>query len=193
MTENIVLDSLSVNDHHVILSYHINDMLDDKSIASLKRGAVSEVTHHIQLWKARGFMDKVVDEQYGAVKVFYDNWEQKFRIITEDEDRLTPHIETVRKKCCRVSDLTLSRRSTLEAHSKYYVTIQIAFQPISADTYETLRDVLKTSDDKETKETNKRSGGIWNTMLDIFGLGDKKFSFKSGDYIFENGTLSKVK
>ena len=75
--QHIVVDNLETIDSTLCLSYHINELLNEKSIEALQRGVQSEVVHKIQLWQDKAFINPLDKEYTHRIKVFYDNWEKR--------------------------------------------------------------------------------------------------------------------
>ena len=117
----ILVDSLMVNSNDLVLSYHIDGLLTNNTIQGLERGLTSEVLHHIRLWKRKKLFSAISSEVFISIKLYYDNWEDKFRIVTDTENRLTTQVETVREFCSQVENFPLIDISELESNYKYYI------------------------------------------------------------------------
>ncbi len=189
--DNIIIDSLVVRDNTLNLSYHINNLLDDKGVQALERGITSEVVHHIQLWRKKSFINPMEKEYVYSVKLFYDSWEKKYRILSNDENRLTFHLETVKEKCSVLENFPVADADDLERGQKYFISIDVIFQPISAESYNAISDIF-SSDEK--KQTGNKKNGFFGVLVNLLGFGDKKFSVKSQDFIItETGSVEFVK
>ncbi len=180
--QRVKLDSLVLDDGVVLLSYHIDKLLDDKSIEALERGITSEVVHHIQIWKRQNFINPMVHEETYPVKIFYDNWEKKYRIVSEDENRLTSNLQTVISKCTQVENLPLLAAEELEPGEKYYLSINVTFQPISAESYNAISDIF-TDDSEKPELKQEKKGGFMSVLVNLLGFGDKEYSLKTKNFI----------
>ncbi|MBN1464463.1 DUF4390 domain-containing protein [candidate division KSB1 bacterium] len=177
-----VIDDFKIIDSTLCVSYHIDELLDEKSIEALQRGVQSEVVHKIQLWQQKSFINPLEKELNHHIKVFYDNWEKKFKLETPDGYRLTPHIETVKRQCAFVEYFPLVPLSELERNKNYYVSVQVTFQLISAESYNALSDVF-AGEKKKSDAKEKKQGGFTSVLVNLLGLGDREFSLKSGSFI----------
>lgn len=187
--QRVTLDSLVVADGELALSYHIDDLLDEKSIEALERGITSEVVHHIQVWKRQRFINPLVYEEHYVVKIYYDTWEKKYRIVTTDENRLTSHLETVMQKCAVVEHLDLVPVNDLERGETYYISIDITFQPISAESYNAISDIF-TDDSEKPELQHKEKSGFMSVLVNLLGFGDKEYSLKTNNFkITDSGTI----
>ena len=179
--ESVVIDSLLVRDDQIYLSYHISDLLSEKGLQALERGITSEVVHHIQLWRKKGFINPLEKEYIYSIKIVYDSWERKYRIVSEDENRLTSQMQTVKEKCTVITDFPISKVADLEQDQKYFISISVTFQPISAESYTAISDIF-TKDEKKQKEEQKDKKGYFGVLVNLLGFGDKEFSVKSRDF-----------
>jgi len=181
----IIIDSLVVSGDHLLLGYHIENLMNEKVIEGLQRGFTSEIVHHIQVWRSKRLFSQIACEKFYSIKVYYDNWEGKFAIATESENRLTANVETLRRICSAIENLVLADTTTIEKNAKYYLTIQTTFQPISNESYQELRNWVSGRSQSEAPPKAKaaKRGRIFGVLLDLMGFGDKVVSFKSGTFI----------
>ncbi|MBN1560599.1 DUF4390 domain-containing protein [candidate division KSB1 bacterium] len=176
------VDDFKIIDSSLCVSYHIDELLNEKSIEALQRGVQSEVVHKIQLWQQKSFINPLEKELDYWIKIVYDNWEKKYRIETRDGYRLTPNIETVKKQCAFVEYFPLADLRELVRNRKYYVSVQVTFQLISAESYSALNDIF-TGEKKNAETQEKKTGGFVSVLVNLLGLGNKEFSLKSRDFI----------
>ncbi|MDZ7723762.1 MAG: DUF4390 domain-containing protein [candidate division KSB1 bacterium] len=176
-----VVDTLVVRDGMLVMSYHLKPVLDDNTVNSLKRGAITRLSHQIQVWRDRPLINNIVREYEYPVQLSYDNWEHKFRIQMPGEDRLTSNLETIRKKCTQMQEIELIPVNDLEPDAQYCITIRVKFAPLSVDTYDAIRGVLPESNESQRRGAG-HSGSIWQTALNLLGLGDKTFSLKTDNF-----------
>ncbi len=186
--QRVKLDSLVADDGVLSLSYHINELLDGKSIEALERGITSEVVHHIQIWKRQNFINPLIHEEHYPVKIYYDNWEKKYRIVTSEENRLTSNLETVIEKCSVVENIDLVSIDKLETGEKYYLSINITFQPISAESYNAISDIFTDGSEKPALQKEKKSG-FMSVLVNLLGFGDKEYSLKTKNFIITKSEI----
>ena len=172
---------LEIIDNILYVSYQIEKLLNEKSIEALQRGIKSEVIHKIQLWPHKRFINRPVKQYDPSVKVFYDSWEKKYKIETEDGYRLTSNIETVQKECSSVEFFPLAKVNELETDKEYFVSIQVTFQLISAESYNAISDVF-AGEKKKTGEPEEKKGGFVSVLVNLLGFGDKDFSLKTKSF-----------
>jgi hypothetical protein len=178
-----LIDDFKIIDSSLCVSYHIDELLNEQSIEALQRGVQSEVIHKIQLWQQKSFINPLAKELDYRIKVVYDNWEKKYRLETRDGGyRLTPNIETVKKQCASVEYFPIADLSEMMRNRKYYVSVQVTFQLISAESYSALSDIF-TGEKKSTETPEKKKGGLVSVLVNLLGLGNKEFSLKSDDFI----------
>ncbi len=185
--QHIVLDNIEPIDDALYISYSINDLLDEKSVGALQRGIKSEVVHSIQLWLNKGVINSVVVDRPQLIKIYWDSWEKKYRIESKDENgvttRLTTNIEKVKQQCSEIHDFFIIDLDELEKGKPYYVTVQVDFQLISAESYNAIRDIF--SRDRKKNSSTKKSGLV-SMFVNLLGMGDREFTFKSKDFTISN-------
>ena len=192
--QTVKIDSLFPEDGVLYLSYHVDDLIDEKSSDVLERGIASEVVHHIQLWKDKNFINTVEQPFFQTFKIVYDRWEKKYRIDTEDETRLTSHLETVIQKSTQLTRFPVTTLDKLEADQKYFVSINVTFQPISSESYNAISDIFSSEDSKERQTKGKKSDGFVSVLVNLLGFGDKEVLAKSKEFILtKDGKLEFVR
>jgi len=175
----IIVDSLSVQDYHLCLSFHLQDFFDEKVIQDLERGLVSEVRHHVQLWQRRGLISSIEKDTSVVLRLYYDNWTKKFALASRTENRLTSRPEALIEKSSGITDLKLAH---VTVSGKYYLTIQSTFQPISDDTYAELHDWVSGQEDDAGPPA--RRGRFFAFLADVLGFGDRQCDFKTREFNF---------
>ncbi len=182
--KKVAIDTLYISNGELLVSFHVNNLIDDKMIEGLKRGFTSEIVHKVQLWRRKKLLSQLVTEKYYTIKIYYDNWDEKFAVITESENRLTANIDRVREICSVVREFSVADSTRLDENAKYYLTVETTFQPISAETYQDLRDWVagKTHRSGKAAKPKKRRGKLFGVLVDLLGFGDKVFSYKSDSF-----------
>jgi hypothetical protein len=185
-------DSLFVENGDLFFTFHISGLMNEKAVKALERGLTSEIVHHIQLWQSKKIYSHIIFEDYYHVKVYFDNWDEKYIISTPSERRLTADQQTVQSLCTQVNKLKIADSSQVEVNAKYYLSIQTTFQPISDESYHELRNWVagKVRPEDEDKKKVRKKGTFFGVLLDLMGFGDKEITFKSKDFsIDQNGHL----
>jgi hypothetical protein len=184
----IYFDSLTVDDGGISLHYHIPELIDDQSLEVLRRGVTSQIVHHIQLWQKKTLFSPLIKEYYYSQRIYFDNWEKKYRIITPDENRLTTQLETVKEKCSKLENFWIIALNDLIENQDYFLSINVTFQPISAESYNALSDIFQEND-RQSQE-GKKSSNYLNILANLLGLGDKEFSLKTDEFrVLSNGSI----
>lgn len=174
----IIVDSLSMRNYHLCLSFHLQDFFDEKMIQDLERGLVSEVRHHVQLWQRRGLYSSIEKDTSVVLRLYYDNWTKKYALASKTENRLTSRPEALIEKSSCIAGLLLANVNTT---GKYYLTIQSTFQPISDDTYAELHDWVSGQEDDVSPPA--RRGRFFAFLTDLLGFGDRQCDFKTQDFV----------
>jgi len=188
----IYLDSLFVEDGSLFFSFHISGLMNEKAVRALERGLTSEIVQHVQLWQTKKIYSQVIFEDYYRVKVYFDNWDEKYVISAPSERRLTADQQTVQYLCTHVNKLKIADSSQVDVNARYYLSIQTAFQPISDESYHELRNWVagKARPEDQDKKKVRKKGTFFGVLFDLMGFGDKEITFKSKDFsIDRNGHI----
>ncbi len=177
----IIIDEATAVNGEVRLSYHVDRLFDDKSLELLRRGVASMVVHHVQLWRQKSFVDPLIKEHFITFRIFYDSWEKKYRIVGDEENRLTAQLESVRQRCSAVKDLSIVPLSELEPGGVWYISISVRFRPISSESLNTVESLF---------EEGRRSGRFLSVLVNLLGMGDRTVEVKTANFrIDESGNL----
>lgn len=191
------IDSLRIQDGVLLVDLHTDGLINDKLLECLERGLTSLIEYRVQLWKRKSMVSQQVEERYYRVKLYFDHWERKFAIISEDENRLTSSQKTLRERCSEVNKLALATMDQLNPDAKYFVSVRMTYEPISTENYEELRSWIRggtsTSDPSKQREPPKHSSGsrsrLFNIFINLLGFGDKVLSIKSDYFTVASDTL----
>ena len=195
------IDSLRIHEGVLLVDLNVDGLINDKMLEGLERGLTSVVEYRVQLWKRKSLVSQLVAETYYRVKLYFDHWERKFAIISEDENRLTSSSETLREKCSEVRRLALTDTSKLNPEANYFVTAKMTYEPISTENYQQLRKWIQgemgSLDPSKQREPPKHSGGsrsrLFNVFINLLGFGNKVLSAKSDYFTFRSDSLISLK
>ncbi len=195
-SKRVIIDSVKVSATMLLLDFTVDGIIDQKAAEGLKKGLTSTIEYQIQLWeKSSGWINRLLISRDLRLKVFFDNWENKYKIISAEEERLTSSLETVRDKCSQLKNVEIFPVEKLKSDKKYYLTIKAVLKPLSVENYQEIKNWisgqaksldLKHLDDTQQQE-KKVKGGMFKMFLALTGFGDRAVSGRSDDFsIAEN-------
>jgi len=197
-SKRVVIDTVKINFGLLKINFTADGIIDQKIAEGLRQGLTSTIEYQIQLWEKRsGWINNLVIQQYVRMKVFFDNWENKFVIMSIDEKRLTSSLETVREKCSQVSDVEIIPVEKLKADKKYFFTVKTIIRPLSVENYQDIKNWLsgkaknldlKNIDDTEQQE-RKFKGGLLKMFLALTGFGDRVISGQCDEFQVQDGKI----
>jgi len=196
--KRVVIDSVTVNSDNLTLNFHADNIIDDKIAEGLQKGLTSTLEYQVELWEKRGgLFNHLVAQRFIRMKVFFDNWEHKYVIMSTEEKRLTSSLETVKQKCSKVQDFVVMPLHKLKNNKKYFFNIKLILRPLSIENYQEIKHWLsgkaknfnlKDLDDTE-KQEKKFKGGLLKMFLALTGFGDRVISGKSDDFKIRAGMI----
>ncbi|MBC8185039.1 DUF4390 domain-containing protein [candidate division KSB1 bacterium] len=187
----VTIDSVKVGSNILQIDFTVDGIIDQKVAEGLRQGLVSTIEYQIQLWEKRsGWINNLVTQQYVRLKVYFDNWENKFVIMSAEEKRLTSALETVREKCSRITNVEIIPIEKIKPGKKYFFTVKTILRPLSVENYQDIKNWLsgkaknldlKNIDDTEQQE-KKLKGGLLKMFLALTGFGDRVISGQSDEF-----------
>ncbi len=187
----VTIDSVKVGSTVLQVDFTVDGIIDQKVAEGLRQGLVSTVEYQIQLWEKRsGWINNLVTQQYVRMKVYFDNWENKFVIMSAEEKRLTSALETVREKCSQIKNVEIIPIEKLKPGKKYFFTVKTILRPLSVENYQDIKNWLsgkaknldfKNIDDTEQQE-KKFKGGMLKMFLALTGFGDRVITGESEEF-----------
>lgn len=196
--KRVVIDTVKINSEILMVDFHVDEIVDDKVAEGLQKGLTSTIEYQVELWEKRGgLINHLAAEQDVRMKVFYDNWEHKYVILTHEERRLTNSLETVKEKCSQVQGLEIFPIEKLKENNRYFLNIKVILRPLSIENYQEIKHWLsgkaknfKLDDLGDTeKQEKKLKGGLLKMFLALTGFGDRVISGKCDDFTIENGQI----
>ncbi|NUO82940.1 DUF4390 domain-containing protein [candidate division KSB1 bacterium] len=187
----LVLDTLRIEAGRLLVDFHVDSLLVTPLWEGMQRGITSAARFRVQLWRKRGFLlNSVVAERDFEIKTAFDPWEQQYLVQTWEERRLTKSREFVQQQWEQHRNWPLSDTTQLNAKHRYYLVIELHFEPVSRESLREIRGWLagemKTMRHRDSTEveTPQKSRGLQDRMLnfvvDLTGLGEQALSLKSG-------------
>jgi hypothetical protein len=196
--QRVVIDSVRINSGSLTLDFHVDEIIDEKVAEGLQKGLTSTIEYQVELWEKRGkLINHLVTQQDIRMKVFYDNWEHKYVIMSSEEKRLANSLETVKEKCSQVQNFNIIPTSRSRGKNKYFFNVKVILRPLSIENYQEIKHWLsgkaknfKLDDlDDTEKQEKKLKGGLFKMFLALTGFGDRVISGKSDDFKIQEGEI----
>jgi hypothetical protein len=195
--KRVVIDSVKINSGSLMLDFHVDEIIDEKVAEGLVKGLTSTIEYQVELWEKRGVLNHLVAQQDVRMKVFYDNWEHKYVIMSAEEKRLTNSLQTVKEKCSQVQNFSMIPIDNLKSKNDYFFNIKVILRPLSIENYKEIRHWLsgkaknfKLNDLDDTEEQEKKfKGGLFKMFLALTGFGDRVISGKCDDFKIQGGEI----
>lgn len=197
--KRVIIDSVKINTEKLLLDFHVEEIIDEKVAEGLLKGLTSTIEYQVELWEKKGgLINHLVAQQDIRMKVFYDNWEHKYVIMSAEEKRLTSSIETVKEKCSLVQNYEVITIDKLKSKNSYFFNIKVVLRPLSIENYQEIRHWLsgraknfKLDDLDDTEQQEKKlKGGLFKMFLALTGFGDRVISGKCDDFKIQDGAIS---
>lgn len=194
----IALDSLRIEDNYFVIDFHVDSLLNQNLLTGMRRGLTSSAQIRVQLWRKRRlwFGSTLLAQRQYEIKSTYDQWEQKYVLITPGEKRLTSNIDLVRQRWERHHGVALAEATKLRPSSRHFVTIELQIEPVSKETLNEIRgwlagevksplpDSTNASDDKNRKDAPNR---FLEMIVNLTGFGKRVLSMKSDMFQLTSG------
>ncbi|MEE4312320.1 MAG: hypothetical protein V2J62_10685 [candidate division KSB1 bacterium] len=194
----VVVDSVNIHGSYLAVDFRGEGILEDKITEGLRKGRTSTLEYKIQLWgKTNGLLNRLITEKEIRIKTFYDFWEEKFVILTPDEQRLTRSMKTVRKRCTEFTNFRIASVKDMNEDMTYFLIIEVILRPLSVENYEEIRKWLsgevKDIDLKEMSDPEKQETGLKNSLLRTFmtitGFGDRVIKGESKKFLVKENKI----
>ncbi len=196
--KRVVIDSVKANSGSLMLSFHVDEIIDEKVAEGLLKGLTSTIEYQVELWEKRGgVFNHLVIQQEIRMKVFFDNWEHKYVIMSAEEKRLTSSIETVKEKCSQIQNYAVIPIIKLKNKKSYFFNVKVILRPLSIENYQEIKHWLsgraknfKLDDlDDTEKQEKKLKGGLLKMFLALTGFGDRVISGKCNNFTIQEGEI----
>jgi hypothetical protein len=197
----LTIDSLYVQGGLLRVDFHADSMLTGRLAANMRRGVTSAARFRVQLWRKRSWLaSNVVAERAFEIKATFDLWEQQYLLQTPEERRLTKTLAYVKNRWEQHRGLSLADSSALPPKHQYYLVVEARLEPVSRESLQEIRGWLAgevksiTGRDSASAAPPENSRGfedrIWDTVLDLTGLGEQTTSIKSALFrVREDGAV----
>ncbi len=196
--KRVLIDSVKINAGVLQINFTVDGIIDDKVAEGLRQGLTSTIEYQIQMWEKRnGWINRLVTQEFVRMKVFFDNWENKFVIMSAEEKRMTSSLETVREKCSQITAIDILPLEKINLKKNYFLTVKTILRPLSVENYQDIKNWLsgraksldlKNLDDTEHQERQFK-GGLLKMFLALTGFGDRIISGKSKEFTISDNNL----
>jgi hypothetical protein len=198
----VVIDSLRLQESRLLVDFHADSLLTPHLLNGMQRGLTSAAQFRVQLWRKRSrwFGNTLLVERHYEIKTTYDQWEQKYVIVTTAERRLTSALDLVKSWWERHRGLTLIEAKELHPSRRHFLTIELLVEPVSKESLNEIRgwlagEVKSTANSDSTNATEKKEGEaipdrMLNFFINITGLGKRVITVQSKNFwIDESGKI----
>jgi hypothetical protein len=190
----VVIDSLRLQESHLVVDFHADSLLTRHLLNGMQRGLTSAAQFRVQLWRKRSrwFGSTLLVERHYEVKSTYDQWEQKYVIVTAAERRLTSALDLVRSWWEQHRGLTLIEAKELHPVRRHFLTIELVVEPVSKESLNEIRgwlagevkpsskqDSTGATQEKESKDVPDR---LLNFLVNVTGFGKRVITVQSENF-----------
>jgi len=182
----LALEDLGVRQGMVTATVRLTEGFDAETRTSVERGLPITVRYTVELWrKRRLWFDKQLDSRVRSFRVRYDPGERLFAVSGADRYRVRETFQSLDAALERLSPriLDVYPRAALEEGSTYYVTVEMAIQPLTVEEFRELdgwisgrirgEDGSDDEDDLSEGDGGGVSGALFGFLIDLAGFGDK--------------------
>jgi len=183
--KQLVVDNVVADSTMLLVDFHAEALIDDAIRERLRSGFTTIFEYQVQLWSKKTLIfSQLICEKPFRLKLAYDNWDKRYRVITPTEDRKTTSLQKVEEMCLDFQKFELIPINKLKVKTNYSVTVLLLIKPISVENLQEIERALqgeKNVTDKPVKDTNpEKKVTVTNRFLKFVlaftGLGDKIIS-----------------
>lgn len=200
----LVIDSLRFKENHLVLDFHVDSLLTSHLLYGMQRGLTSSAQFRVQLWrKRRHWFGSILEtERQYEIKSTYEPWEQKYVLITAGERRLTSALDLMRRRWEQHHDVALTETKALDHRRRYFVTIELLFEPVSKESLNEIRGWLaggggKTAATSDSTAAAAAKGDenipdrLLNLLINLTGFGKQVITAQTAIFgITESGMMA---
>lgn len=129
-------------ENRLMIDFEVNKVLDQDVITGMKKGMTAALLYEVQLWEKRPrWINSLITEKAIRMKINYDNWEQRFRLMRRDKTDSYDEL-LLQKECASLKNIPVADAGHLEENKIYYITVRIIVQPMTLENLEEMRDWL---------------------------------------------------
>lgn len=182
--DDLAIEDLGVQRSMLTVRVLLRHGFDTETRTSIERGLPITVRFTVELWrKRRLWFDKQLDSRVRSFRVRYDPGEKLYSVSGTGRRRGRETFQTLDAALERLSprDLDVYPRPELEDGPRYYVTVEMAIQPLTVEEFRELDGWLsgrirgggQESAPVAGDDGGGVSGAFFGFLLDMAGFGDK--------------------
>lgn len=179
----LALEDLGVRQGMVTATVRLTEGFDAETRTSVERGLPITVRFTAELWrKRRLWFDKQIDSRVRSFRVRYDPGEKLYSVSGADRYRVRETFQSLDAALERLSPRVLDvyPRAGLKDGSTYYVTVEMAIQPLTVEEFRELDGWIsgrirgdEDGNDGPDDDNGGVSGALFGFLIDLAGFGDK--------------------
>jgi hypothetical protein len=191
--KQIVIDSLVIADSNLVIDFRAEGIIDEAMIERLRSGFTSTMEFQIEIWKKRPFLfSQFIYQRSFQIKLAYDTWDNRYQIVSQDEDRKTSSIQRVREICSNYQKVIVCANEKIRINSNYFATVRLIIRPMSIENLEEIERALKgnKSQNEQVQKYHTPQASPKNRFLKfvlaVTGFGDLVLSSRNVEFSIDN-------
>jgi hypothetical protein len=189
-------DSVRTERDSMSVDVSVDGLFDNETLRGLRKGMTAGIEYQIQIWEERkNWFDALVAERTIRMKIGYDAWERKYRLVRPDTADLVTDEQGMRRRCGSLSCFTVAPCRKLAPGRRYRLLAHAVFQPMSMENMAEIKRWLSGEADDlnakslKAKKSPVRSAGDWllGLVVNVSGFGDRVTTTVSPVLVIENG------
>jgi hypothetical protein len=181
--DELILDDLGVRGGMVAVVVRLHSGFDPRTRASIQSGLPITVRYTVELWRKRKlWFDKQIDSRVRRFRVGYDPGEKLYSLVGDGGRNRAETFDTLDAALERLSPRALDVHPSrgLDPEQSYYVTVEMAIQPLTLEEFRELDGWISgrlrgesPGDSLAPADGQGVSGAVFDFLLDMAGFGDE--------------------
>lgn len=191
--KQIVIDSLAISDSSLVIDFRAEGIIDEAMIERLRSGFTSTMEFQIEIWKKRPFLfSQFIYQKSFQIKLAYDTWDNRYQIVSSDEDRKSSSIQRVREICSNFQKIVVCAHDKFRKGSTYFATVRLIVRPMSIENLVEIERALKGNKGQNEKMEKyptpqaSSSNRFLKFVLAVTGFGDQVLSSRNVEFKLDN-------
>jgi hypothetical protein len=196
--DKVYFFNIRLEESTLVADFQCDRIMDPETLKGLQKGLTATVEYQVQLWRDDPrILKHLVTEKRLRLKIDYDNWERKYRMVSKSDNPIFLSGEALKKRCDEQLDLTICPTDKLENESKYHLTMHIIVQPMTVENVEEVRKWLAGEVDdfsadsiEKTKSPFKKLGGwVLGLVVNLTGFGERVYDLNGPVFALQNSRI----